>query len=452
MLFNKVDKISEIHSFFNYPLTSHASDPIYAEKENMWKEKFKLQSKNGLLLFENTFFDSLKHSDKIYVAHVTKNLKDINESRSIYPSAGCLVGSIYCVPVTKEEDGRLRVHNLGKYIYENELKFSDSGNEVSIILFELNIEDQLRNLMGIDYLKLGALHLSLYEELKYLLSEDEIDFLEKKITKNIRKSSVFLDYVTSVYSENSKLDPACFFALLGDSVKNIPILGYIYFETIAEYLMLFSDDSQTKSLAEKGEFNNYLYKNLLYDLLPELKGGFNLSKFNIPINEISAYINKKRLISDFDTSQFERAIAERMIFLFVSRTINLQENCNWKNILWDFDDLKKGAAALIGHMIHRELRSFGRYPDFYYYFDQIKALQVWNYWNNSKVIIPFNGCFPKGEIGINPAFPFLKYKAYSTLLKPEGDFLFIDRLNEIDLKIIPRLIDLRFTTLRNKSV
>lgn len=450
MLVNNLDRVSDAHSFFNYPLTQHPTDPVFTTKENEWKEKIHSHAANGALYFQSAFFDSLKKSDKIYIAHVTKNLEEIKQTSAVYPSAGCLVGSVYCVPIA-QEDSRFRVHNLGRYVYEKELKFS-SSQQPSIIVLEIDTTNQLRNLVGIDYLKLGNLHLSLYEELKYLLSEDETDLLEKVINQKIKQSSVFIDYATSVYFCNGKMDSEYFFRLLQEVIHNIPILGYIYFEVISEYLMLFSDNNQTKIFAEKGEFNNFLYKDLLYDLLPQLKSGFNLSKFDISIQKIADYISEKKLITNFDLNGFKEYIAERIIFLFSSRMMNLDVNCNWKKFLWDFDSIKEVAGPLIGHMVHRELRSFGRYPDFYFYYDQLKALHVWNYWNQSNIIVPFNGCFPKGEVGINPAFPLLRYKVYSTNLKKENDFLFLDLAENLDVKIIPRLIDLRFTMLRNNAV
>ena len=115
------------------------------------------------------------------------------------------------------------------------------------------------------------------------------------------------------------------------------------------------------------------------------------------------------------------------------------------------DSLSEHFKPLLGHIIHRELRNFGRYPNFYYYFDQVKALEVWNYWNYSNIITPFNGVIPKGELGINPAFPNLEYNIYKNKIVEEGGECFVDVKEKIKVDLVPRLVDLKFTTLRNKQ-
>ena len=109
-------------------------------------------------------------------------------------------------------------------------------------------------------------------------------------------------------------------------------------------------------------------------------------------------------------------------------------------------------SPLVGHLVHRELRNFGRFPDFYFYFDQFKALQIWNYWNHMGITIPFNGFFPKGEVGINPAYPNLKYHIYRAEISRENSsFMYVTKGEELEINIVPRLVHLRFATMRKRE-
>ena len=143
---------------------------------------------------------------------------------------------------------------------------------------------------------------------------------------------------------------------------------------------------------------------------------------------------------------------EKLIFLTNARLLSKRTKLtNWNKLTWDFESLSDFAAPLIGHLIHRELRSFGRYPDFYFYFDQYKALQIWNYWNYMDIVIPFNGVIPKGEIGINPAYPNLKYNTYIGEVENKNEHTFLHPKKQIQLDITPKLVDLKFTFMRSKE-
>ncbi len=67
------------------------------------------------------------------------------------------------------------------------------------------------------------------------------------------------------------------------------------------------------------------------------------------------------------------------------------------------------------------------------------------------IAIPFNGIIPKGEVGINPAHPGLNYKTYSSKVVRENGHMYLDLKKELDLDIAPKLVDPKFTSMRNKS-
>ena len=123
----------------------------------------------------------------------------------------------------------------------------------------------------------------------------------------------------------------------------------------------------------------------------------------------------------------------------------------WLDVPWNYSGFSSILKPLVGHAIHRELRNFNRYKDFYFYFDQLKALSAWNYWNKMNIALPFNGPLQKGEIGINPAYQGARYRVFTgTLSVDSSDILVVDK--ELDgIEIVPRLIDLRHTSMRSSD-
>ncbi len=114
-----------------------------------------------------------------------------------------------------------------------------------------------------------------------------------------------------------------------------------------------------------------------------------------------------------DAAHARSYLRDRISYLVAARLFTPgQVPDAWHHTRWEFDGLAAHLGPLLGHLIHRELRTFGRYPDFYFYFDQHKALQAWNYWNHMDIFAPFNGTMPKGEVGINPAYPDLEYRVW----------------------------------------
>ena len=69
------------------------------------------------------------------------------------------------------------------------------------------------------------------------------------------------------------------------------------------------------------------------------------------------------------------------------------------------------------------------------------------------VIIPFNGIMPKGEIGINPACPDLKYKVYTgkEVKGPDAGAMYVEQDKELKIRIVPRLVDHRISIMRSQG-
>ncbi|MEK7651475.1 MAG: hypothetical protein AAB377_03035 [Patescibacteria group bacterium] len=453
-------KWSDAHVFYSmflHDLSGQKSSKI-ANEEQQWREWSVNHTPNGKLLVKNSFFDSLKNSSKMYLFHVTPNLKKIIDSGVIYSSGGCLVGSIYATPLSLI-NGSFKAHNLGEYIFKKEASrasyLKGKNNKSSIIIIEVDLPLRAHdNIIGIDYIKLGGVHLAIYKDLEYLLSFRERTVLQEILLNKIKHSLPYLNLVSNAYHKNEKIDSDDFFNLLLMAIDHLPILGYIYFEVIAEYLMLFQDGREAKTAHNNGEFYNAGYKDLMFDIFPDLLKGVGLGFFKPSFEQVVEQIKRKKLISKLNEKNFKEHLIKKIIFLTQARLLNNgEEYIDWCAFNWDFKTLESVASPLLGHLVHRELRNFGRFPDFYFYFDQFKALQAWNYWNHMDVVIPFNGVIPKGEIGINPAWPDLKIKAYvgREIKKPGMSGMYIEPKREIKIKIVPRLVDHRITIMRSKG-
>lgn len=463
LLHNNLDLWVDAHVFYGmyeHNIGNHKGKAV--QEEFKWRRQFLEKATHGGLLLKNSLFKDLSNSKKVYLAHVTPNFHNIQIDHVLYPSAGCLVGSVYCTPVSKE-GSKLRVHNLGNFIYQKEMplfsKFIDVGRRAPLaaLLIEVSLPEASKdNLVGIDYLRLGSIHFNIYKELEYLLSPKERYDLEELCVKRVKRAFKYLCLCNRTFIseslDKSKIGHHEFMELFLKTIDHLPILGYFYFEVLAEYIMLFQDNVFAKDYAELGEFYSPTYKELVFYLCPKLSKDFSLREFKPTLANVVKYMRDNEVFKNLDQDHLFSYLTRRLIFLTNARLFCSGNNfIDWEKLRWDFGYLSKYMQPLLGHLIHRELRTFGRYPHFYFYFDQSKALQVWNYWNHMDIAIPFNGIIPKGEVGINPAHPNLKYKVYAARPRMESGKMYIEPGKNLDIEIVPKLIDPKFASMRNKG-
>ncbi|MBP9798226.1 hypothetical protein KBC70_03715 [Candidatus Woesebacteria bacterium] len=449
---SNIKRWANAHVFYD----KYTEDINVRTDELGWRKALVADTPNGHLLKKNSFFDML-HNDKIYLAHITSNLDAIKAQGRIYSSGGCLVGSVYCTPVTKSDnDNSFKLHNLGNYIFHEEAPRSlgtIKTNDLDLLLLEISLKDKVHDPIGIDYLRLGQLHFDIYSDLEFLLSINERSKLRRIVEKKIHSSLDLLNRVIGIDTLNSRVESTDIIDCATKSIGKMPVLGYMYFEVFSEYIMLHEDNDDAKNSHASGELHNASYKRLVFELFPQLLNNFSLSEFTPSFTDLAKSVNQANIISDFSEEHMLDYISRRLIYLIQSRLLARDANkIGIKHIRWKFDELSQHFAPLMGHLIHRELRSFGRYPHFYFYFDQTKALQIWNYWNSMAVQIPFNGIIPKGEVGINPAVSDSEYRIYSTKVyyrEDGGTSVKIDK--ELDLELVPRLVDLKFTYMRSTN-
>lgn len=439
------------HVFYQATLRRGDDGDLIAAKLAAWDHHMIHDTPNGALFAGNSLFNLLRSGERVSLLHVTHALPQIIERGVIYPSGGCLVGSVYCTPLTKDGDA-YRMHNLGAYVLTREAVLAqENGHTLSRptpLIFDVELpRTAYRGVVGIDYLRLGDIHLNIYLHLEYLLARDERHRLRDTVVGRVRNAMPFLGACITRCVQEVRADPNLFLDWLSDTVDDLPILGYLYFEVLSEYLMLHSTGPRAKHAKAIGEFDNWLYKEVLFDAFPGMAGKFDLARFRPTTAALATIL--ATIDPSIDIKHLATYLADRLALLTCARLLNpAMYSADWTRLRWEFDELRAYVSPLLGHLIHRELRTFGRYPDFYFYFDQYKALQAWNYWNHMDIVLPFNATMPKGEIGINPAYPSLRTTVHRAELDGRGRLSPAERL---DVTIAPRLIDLRYTLMRARA-
>jgi hypothetical protein len=441
---------ADTHVFFDHLSPHGSTSDVVDEHAAAWWKRMTGETPNGALLTRNAMFTALNDDRTLYLLHVTHAAESLTRHGSLYPSGGCLVGSIYCAPLTRTGSA-FRMHNLGEYVLTKEApaftRKVGSADPTPLII-EVKIPPAaFRGLAGIDYLRLGDIHLQIFLHLEYLLSGTERHRLREAIVSRVRNGMTFLQLCNSLLYDGGAVDADNYLTALDYAITQLPILGYLYFETLVEYLMLHSTSPRTEQLREIGEFDNWTYKQMLFSTFPRMAGKFDLSKFRPSITDLQRLVEE--ICPTLNLDELTGYVIDRLSYLVNARlfTPELRPG-DWQRLQWDFTALRPSLSPLLGHLVHRELRTFGRYPEFYFYFDQYKALQVWNYWNHMSIAAPFNGTFPKGEIGINPAYPDLKYRIWRGRLNRQR---LLEPVEELDLHIVPRLVDIKYTLMRNNK-
>jgi hypothetical protein len=359
-----------------------------------------------------------------------------------------MVGSIYCVPLFSERKG-LRAHNLGAYIVEQEIPRcltakSLKGRPVDTLIIELDTSTFLHTEpIGTNYLHMGNVHFESYWSLKKELPRTQQELIEVEVVRQIEEAQVFLKTCDVISRQGKDVSTDQFFRMLTYTVPCLPILGYIYFEALCEYLVLFSQDTRSQQFMVRGELNCWGYKECVFRLRPNLLRNFNLATFGPSIIELS------RVLERLEQEEFVRIkftelleyVKERIAFLVQTCLFGSgKETISWTSLEWRFEELARVATPLVGHAIDREVRRTEQYKGFHFLFDEHKAKSIWEYWQAMGIAVPFNGILPKGEIGINPACTGIRYKIHRGKSYYIGSELHVEPAEELAIQIPPHLI------------
>lgn len=433
------------------PGSACPSDPL-AEQTAAWHARLTETAPNGALLVQNSMFDALRNADTLHLLHVTWSVEQLVRHGTLRPSGGCLVGSLYCAPLTPTAKG-LRMHNLADYILTKEAPAAVArsplvGRTATPLVLEITLpRHTYRGLTGIDYLRLGTIHLRNHLDREFLLGREERNHLREAVVCRVKNSADFLALAAAIAFTSEPAEHKAFPRLFSETIPRLPVLGYIYFEALSEYLMLHSRSAQTRRLAERGEFNNRLSKQLVFKGFPGTTGHFDLARFRPDFSRLEELL--ARIDPTVEASHARAYLTARISYLTAARLLGTEAMAAEQRhrIRWNFDHAAEFFGPLLGHLIHRELRRFQRYPDFYRFYDQEKAFQAWNYWNQMDMALPFNGTFPKGEIGVNPACPDLRYRVWKAEL---GDDRLLHTIEELPLRLTPRLVGTQHTLMRDR--
>ncbi|TLS46087.1 hypothetical protein FE633_11090 [Streptomyces montanus] len=390
---------------------------------------------HGRLLHDNTMIGTLTSGRPIHLMHTTLALDAIRATGELYGAAGCLVGALYCAPLTPVTGG-LRPHNLGAYLLETK-------TDTKTLVFEIRPE-QPAPAKGLNYLRLGGIHLRTYRTYRSFLIEAEDARLRNAAVQRVRAAAGILDLLLAEACGTRTTSETVFFNQLAAAVPQFPFLGYLYFEALSEYLLLHSTSPLTQACAELGEMNNRLYKQLAFAAVATMGRLFDLARFNPDHAQLLDLIRQIEPGLDPGATAHTR---RRLAHLFACAALGPDRDAaaiTFQDAATDFDALAGAAPQLAGQLVFREMRTLPRYPALFAVFEQAKATEVYGYWNREQIAAPFNGVLPKGEIGINLAFPHATCTAWVAETCERG---LLHPTEQLDLILVPRLMDLRGTAL-----
>ncbi|MFD4476034.1 hypothetical protein ACFWPU_07950 [Streptomyces sp. NPDC058471] len=392
---------------------------------------------NGHLLRvrNNTMLATLTSGRPIHLMHSTLALDAIRATGELQGAAGCLVGALYCAPLTEAADG-LRPHNLGAYLLETK-------PDTTTLVLEVRPE-RPAPAKGLNYLRLGGIHLATYQRHRSFLTAAEDHRLQQAAVRRVRETAGFLDQLLAEARGMRTAPQHAFFDHLAAAVEHFPFLGYLYFETLSEYLLLHSTSQGTRTYAAAGEMNNRLYKELAFTAVETMGRLFDLALFNPDHAQLTELIGRIEPGLAAGAGDYTR---RRLPHLFACAALGDSADVaavSLRDVATDFDLLTAAAPHLVGQLIFREMRTLPRYPALFPVFEQAKATSVYDYWNRQEIAAPFNAVLPKGEIGLNLAFPRTSVTVWRAEACERG---LLHPTEQLDLLPVPRLADLRGTAL-----
>lgn len=409
------------HAHTDYTMPAQRQIPAsLAESESDWRHYLERSTPNGWLIRHNALTEALVSGHPMYLLHTTKDIDAIRASRELHVSTGCLVGALYCSPLASQREG-LRPHNLGAYLMRTK-------PSTKPMVFEVTPDAPIRP-KGVDYLHLGAIHLR-YQS---FLTRAENDQLNRAVLAGLRAAAVFLDVALRNAAGQATPAPE-FIDQLSDAVAYVPFLGYLYFEVLSEYLMLHSATPETKTYAQAGELNNWLYKRLAFAAVDGMDQLFDLARFNPRHHRLIQLT--EGIEPDLGPGVAEY-VRRRLSHLFARTALHPSQDAASVTFQGaDLSTIQKAAPGLIGQMVFREIRYMARYRQLYHCFEKSKALEAWDYWNIEGMPTPFNGILPKGEIGINPVYPRAAVRVWTAEQDSKG---YLHPAEEVTAVFMPHL-------------
>ncbi len=412
------------------------------DTETTWRQRLEA-TPNGHLLRDNTMLRSLSTGAPVHLLHLTRSLDAVRSSGQLLASTGCLVGAVYGSPLTPVPGGALRPHNLGAHLLASRSALPSRRDSTPLVV-EVDPGSPVPA-KGLDYLRLGGIHLRTYLALRHVLTPDEDHQVLRSVLDRVRVAEPFLDTLLQEASGPTIADGP-FIDALAATVPVVPYLGYLYFETVAEYLMLHSTSAATKEYASWGELDNHLAKQLAFSAVDGMGTLFDLGRFGPDHARLLHLVGRIDPALVVPVADYVR---RRLSHLFTATALAPSQDCTSARFSGaGLDSLRRIAPHFLGQLIFREIRLLDRYPLLYHCFEQAKAMEAWAYWNTENITLPFNGFLPKGEIGINPASPTARFTVWAAETCDRG---LLHPVEQIAALPSPRLVPWLVAPLRNRS-
>ncbi|MFF7637227.1 hypothetical protein ACFZB9_29370 [Kitasatospora sp. NPDC008050] len=414
------------------------------DTEADWRQRL-AQTPNGHLLHEgaNAMLGSLAAGGPVYLLHLTRSLDSIRSSGQLLGSTGCLVGAIYGSPLTLLPGGALRPHNLGSYLLDARHALGSRHDSTPLVI-QVTL-DRPAPAKGLDYLRLGGIHLRAYYTYRHFLTPAEDDQVLRSVLDRVRVAAPLLNTLLHNASGGTTSEES-FIDALAATVPICPYLGYLYFETVAEYLMLHSNSRATRECAHRGEMNNRLYKELAFSAVRGMGTLFDLGRFAPGHRRLLELVE---CIEAGLTASLPGYVRRRLSHLFAATALAQGQDASTFTFHGtDLDTLADSVPHLLGQLLFREIRTVDRYPQLYHCFEQAKALEAWSYWNSERIATPFNGTCPKGEIGINPAYPDAAFAVWTAEPCDQG---LLHPVEQVAAVPAPRLVPWLVAPLRDRT-
>ena len=394
-----------------------------------WAYFMKDNASLGFLFDKNTYKDDFT-GGKIRLLHVTPSIEKLKRSGKINSSGGGLGSVIYCSPLHKD----FTPHNLFNLYSEFQLPKKIKKDKIGAICIEINSKPNINKLSswGVDYTLFGKIHCNVWKDIK-LKSDDKKYFqeVEEGVLNRIKKNSEYLNKLISYKMENVNLDE--FRHIYRKIFMEFPELRFILYEVIAEYILLNQNDNHSLMYASKGEIFNQNHKKLIWDLCPTMLKKFNMKEFFISLDELSSYLNKKKIILNFDEGSFYNWIKWRTSYYFLKIGRKLIKNTI------RFEDLLKKHSYLTGQILYRE---------FYdkHLFEISRSKYLYKIWKKNKLIIPIYPIIAKGEMGVNPNLDELNIKYSICEVRVINNKVKLGK--QLNIKISPDMIKKEEATVR----
>ncbi|MFK0193970.1 hypothetical protein [Kitasatospora sp. NPDC090308] len=399
----------------------------------------------------NAMLTTLATGRPMHLLHLTRSLDAIRTSGHLLASTGCLAAAVYGAPLTELPGGALRPHNLGTHLLDTRPDL-DSRRDSTPLVIQVSPDHPAPG-AGLDYLRLGPVHLRAFDRHRHALTPAEDHQVTRSVTDRVHAAAPLLDLMlatatgrTRPDAGHTRSDAGPFLDQLAAAVPVMPYLGYLYFETVAEYLMLHSTSTATKNFAELGEMNNHLYKQLAFTAVNGMGTLFDVGRFRPGHQRLLDLIDGIEPGLSAGAAAFVR---DRLAHRLTATALTPAADATAFTFTGAHaDDLRTAAAPLLGQLLFREVRLLDRYPQLYHLFEQEKAAEAWAYWNRRRTSLPYNAtCGPKGEIGVNPASPHAQVTVWTAERCARG---LLHPTEQVAAVPAPRLAPWVFSALRDR--